>query len=59
MILILKMRLPENYVPEKQEMCFGFQMKTDSLRYTTDPFQLTTPVIVNCGKPAVKNADDA
>ena len=55
MILILKMMLPTAFESDKQELCFGFQMKTDSLRYTTDPFQMTTPVVVNCGKPSIKN----
>lgn len=58
-ILILKMLLPHDFVPEKQELCFGFQMRTDSLRFSTDPFQMTTPVIVNCGKASLKSQEDA
>ena len=58
-ILILKMMLPPDFKPEKQELCFGFQMKTDSLRFSTDPFEMTTPVIVNCGKASVKGQEDA
>ena len=58
-ILILKMRLPDNFSQEKQELCFGFQMTTDSLRFQTDPFKMTTPVIVNCGKASIKGVDDA
>ena len=53
-ILILKMQLPENFKPDKQELCFGFQMTTDSLRYNSDRFKMTTPVVVNCGKASIK-----
>ena len=53
------MKLPDNFNQEKQELCFGFQMTTDSLRFSTDPFKMTTPVIVNCGKASIKGADDA
>ena len=53
------MRLPDNFSQEKQELCFGFQMTTDSLRFQTDPFKMTTPVIVNCGKASIKGVDDA
>ena len=58
-ILILKMKLPGHFNPEKHELCFGFQMTTDSLRFSQDPFKMTTPVIVNCGKASIKGADDA
>ena len=58
-ILILKMQLPENFNPDKHELCFGFQMTTDSLRYNQDRFKMTTPVIVNCGKASIKGQDDA
>ena len=57
--LKLKMQIPPGFQPEKQELCFGFQMTTDSKRFATDPFTMMTPVVVNCGKPSIKGADDA
>lgn len=56
-ILILKMKLPPGFDHEKQELCFGFQMKTKSHRYQTDEFTMSTPVIVNCGIASVKKDD--
>ena len=53
-ILFLKIQLPADFDVEKQEMCFGFQMLTESLRFSADPFRMITPVIVNCGKCVVK-----
>lgn len=53
------MQLAPDFNAEKQEMCFGFQMTTDSMRFSTDPFKMTTPVLVNCGKPIVKGQEDS
>jgi len=48
------MKLNEDFKQDKNELCFGFQMTTESLRFSTDSFTMTTPVIVNCGKASVK-----
>ena len=58
MILILKMKLPDNFNADKSELCFGFQMKTESLRYNSDKFSMTVPVVINCGKASIKGQDD-
>ena len=58
-ILILKMKLPDNFNADKSELCFGFQMKTESLRYNSDRFTMTVPVVINCGKASIKGQDDA
>ena len=54
---MLKMTLPEQFDPEKQELCFGFQMQTNSMRFTTDAFSMVTPVVINCGKASIKGKD--
>lgn len=53
------MIVPPGFDHTKQELYFGFQMTTESLRYQEDPFTITVPVLVNCGKPIVKSEDDA
>jgi hypothetical protein len=39
-----------NYNPEKEEMCFGFIMKTNSLRSKKEPFEMSVPMFINIGK---------
>ena len=34
-------------------------MTTDSLRFSTDAFKMSTAVIVNCGKASIKSQEDA
>ena len=34
-------------------------MTTESLRFSTDPFAMTTPVIINCGKASIKGKEDS
>ena len=59
-VLILKMHLPEKFSPEKQDLYFGFQMTTQSLRFKQedDAVNMTTPVLINCGKATVKSNDE-
>ena len=38
------------YNPEKEEMCFGFIMKTQSLRAKKEPFEMSVPMFINIGK---------
>ena len=58
-VLILKMELPQEFFHDKQDLYFGFQMTTKSLRYQQDPFTMTVPVLINCGKATVKNKEEA
>ena len=39
-----------SYNPEKEEMCFGFIMKTYSLRAKKEPFEMNVPMFINIGK---------
>ncbi len=38
------------YNPEQNDMCFGFLMKTSSLRAKKEPFEMIVPMFVNIGK---------
>ena len=59
-VLILKMQLPPNFNHEKQELYFGFNMNTKSLRFQQagDEINMNTPVLINCGRAVVKSKED-
>ena len=60
MVLILKMQLPSKFNHEKQELYFGFNMNTKSLRFQQagDEINMNTPVLINCGRAVVKSKED-
>ncbi len=39
-----------SYNPEKEEMCFGFIMKTQSQRAKKENFEMSVPIFINIGK---------
>jgi hypothetical protein len=57
--IILQFRLAviPGFDCEKNDIIFGFQMITNASRFNREPFKLTNPIILNCGKS--KLADPA
>lgn len=49
-VLLFKMKLPEGFkIEELTELTLGFQLMTSSSRFNQEPFDITTPVLMNVG----------